>query len=118
MEGVTGCDQLQLRRGASVLLLLLWSIVAGIQASAADAYEQRRTAVNDYEARPLAFTARQTVSTFKAARPAPPLTMLGNPPTVVPIPMLAAATPANFAEAADAISASARPYRARDPPAA
>ena len=104
-------------RGATLLVLLLWSLLTSVPAWSGEPAEGRRPSVSKSDAQAIVFTARDAVSTSKAAKPAQSPAVFGALPTIASVttewPRLIGAIDAGR----DTLSAKTRPYSARDPPA-
>ena len=105
-------------RGASLLVLLLWSVLTSVPAWSAEPAESTRPSVSKTDPHAIVFTARQAISTLKAAKSTQPPAVFGSRPTIVSVFALiwpASATATGTFR--DAPSATPRPYSARAPPA-
>lgn len=106
-------------RGATLLVLLFWSVLTSVPAWSAEPAEGRRPSISKSDAQAIAFTARQSVSTLKAAKPAQSPAVFGALPTIVSVTMLEWPRSLGASDAGrDPLSTKTRPYSARGPPAA
>jgi hypothetical protein len=105
-------------RGATLLVLLMWSVLTSVPAWSAEPAQGTRPSVSKSDAKAIVFTARQAVSALKAAKPPQPPAAFGALPTLVSVATLVwPVSSVAFAVVGDPPSAKARPHSARDPPA-